>query len=196
MILTSNLSWTAHIQSTVRAAKRQLGLLYRRFFLATPQARNHIYRSSILPRLEYCSAVWDPHQLTLIKELESVQKFAGRIITSLWRQDYSTILQTLGWEPLRVRRKRQKLKLCYLILNNHSCIPRSTFTPHPHPSPRLHHNQALLSPFVPTLAHKSSFFIDVIPLWNILPASIINAPSPSSFKCKLKTFPLPTLFYT
>ena len=54
----------------------------------TPQARHTIYKSAILPKLEYCCSVWDPHSTTLTNELEKTQKFAGRVITKNWNSDY------------------------------------------------------------------------------------------------------------
>ena len=32
-----------------------------------------LYKSLILPMLDYCSSLWDPHQAYLINKLESVQ---------------------------------------------------------------------------------------------------------------------------
>ena len=184
--ITSKLSWSEHVNNISKATRRQLSLIYRKFANATPQARSHIFRTAVLPKLDYCSSVWDPHLSTLVSSLESVQKYACRVVTKHWRYDYETLLSNLGWQTLRTRRKLQKLKVCYTILSHQSCIPATTFTPHPHPSPRLHHNRALLTPFVRTVAHKSSFFIDIIPLWNSLSSVIVNSSSPSSFKSRLK----------
>jgi len=127
-------------------------------------------------------SVWDPHLSTLVSSLKSAQKFACCVITKQWRGDYETLLSNLRWQTLKTRRKLQKLKVCYTILDHQSCIPAIIFTSQPCPSPRLHHNKALFAPYVRTVAHKSSFFIDIIPLWNSL---IVSSPS-SSFKSRLK----------
>ena len=82
----------------------------------------------------------------------------------------------------------QKLKVCYNILNDFSCIPSSSFTLHPRPSPRHPHNRIIFMPLVKTVAHKSSFFIDVIYLWNILPLTVVSSQSPSSFKSALQNY--------
>ncbi len=49
--------------------------------------------------------------------LENVQKFAGRVITGKWKEPYNILLEELNWLPLTIRRKIQKLKVCY---NNYS----------------------------------------------------------------------------
>ena len=87
-----------------------------------------------------------------------------------------------------------KLKVLYNILNNHSRIPQTTFTHQPHPSPRHPHNKILFQPFVPTLSHRHSFFVDVIPVWNSLSSFIVNSPSPNIFKSRLCTLSWYTVF--
>ena len=62
--ISSNLSWTEHITSTCKKAKRHLGLLNRSLYLSPPHIRKQIYQSTILPKLEYCSSVWGPHYQT------------------------------------------------------------------------------------------------------------------------------------
>ncbi len=77
----------------------------------------------------------------------------------------------------------QKLKLCFKILRKESCIPPTAFTPmHPQPSPRSLNSVQLFTPFVPTDAHKFSYFIDVIKHWNALPDEIVSAQTPLIFK--------------
>ena len=70
---------------------------------------------------------------------------------------YMTLCSTLNWQPLSLRRKLQKLKVCYNIVNNRSIIPSSTFSLHPRPSPHYPHSQILYKPFVKTSSHMNSF---------------------------------------
>ena len=184
--LSSKLTWSDHINNTCKAAKRQIGLIHRQFHQAPSELRLKIYNTTILPKLEYCSAVWDPHLKKDIASLDSVQKFAGRTITKNWAMDVTELQSRLNWQSLGTRRKNIKLKVAYNIVNNLSRIPSSSFVNHPSPSPRHPHNQMLFKPFVSTLAHRHSFFIDVIPLWNSLSPLIINSPSPNVFKSRLK----------
>ncbi len=78
--ISKNLSWSQNITNTVRTSKQQLGLLHRTLKDASQQSKHTIYRSTVLPKLEYCAAVWDPHQSTLTKKLENTQSFACKII--------------------------------------------------------------------------------------------------------------------
>ena len=131
--ICSSLSWSEHITSTCKKAKLHLGYINRRFSQSSQHVRAQLYWSAVLPKLDYCGSVWDPHHQSDISALEGVQKFAARITTQQWKADYPTLTSTLNWEPLSLRRKVQKLKVCFNILNNLSIIPPDTFIPHPHP---------------------------------------------------------------
>ncbi len=76
--LTSNLKWSTHIDITCKKVKRQLGMIHRQFHQSPPNIRNQIYRSSVLPRLDYCGAVWDPHHHTDIQKLEKVKNLPAK----------------------------------------------------------------------------------------------------------------------
>ena len=180
--LTPNLSWSAHIENISKSSKQLLGRIHRNFRDAPKLLRHKIYKTTVLPKLDYCGAVWDPHQLKSTKLLENVQKFAGRIITQDWSSSYPFLCSSLDLKPLSIRRRMQKLKLCFKILRKESCIPPTAFTPHPQPSPRSSNSVQLFTPFVPTDAHKFSYFIDVIKHWNALPDEIVSAQNPLIFK--------------
>ena len=75
--LSNNLTWGAHIDNVCNSTKRQIGCIHRQLHYAPPQLRHKIYITTTLPKLEYCSAVWDPHHVKRRQQLEYVQKFAG-----------------------------------------------------------------------------------------------------------------------
>ena len=185
---SSNLTWSEHIKSTCKKAKKQLGFIHHYLSQSPPNVRHQIYRATVLPKLEYCCAVWDPHYVSDIDALENLQKFAGCVITRQWHSDYHILCSTLNWQPLSVRRKLQKVKVCYNIVNDRSIIPSSTFSLHPHPSPCHPHSQILYKPFVKTTSHMNSFFIAVIPIWNTLPSVVVESSNPSIFKQRVTEY--------
>ena len=91
-------------------------------------------------------------------------------------------IQLMNWPPLATHRKRQKLLLCRRILLGGSVIPPSVFTPHPHPSPRLHHCMALHCPNTRTSAHLHSFLPSTVKLWNKLSSELISLRTQVTFK--------------
>ena len=76
------------------------------------------------------------------------------------------------------------LRLCTrcITISYQSFLLQSLPLTLPHPSPRHPHSKILFIPYTSTYAHKFSFYVDVIPLWNSLPLYVVNSPSASSFK--------------
>ena len=58
--IAPDLKWNTHITNTCKSAKQKLGLLYRNFHLADQKTLSQLYKALVLPKLDYCSCVWDP----------------------------------------------------------------------------------------------------------------------------------------
>ena len=83
--ITSDLSWRRHISEVTSKAKRLLGFLYRIFRDSNPQCMAKLYKTIVLPHLDYCSCVWDPSHVTHIARIERVQSFAARVVLNDWQ---------------------------------------------------------------------------------------------------------------
>ena len=70
--LNSSLSWSPHIKNTCRSTIRQLGLIHRKLHSAPQNVRLKLCSSVVLPKLDYCCAVWDPHLVKDKAELDRV----------------------------------------------------------------------------------------------------------------------------
>ena len=82
-----------------------------KLYSAPQHVRHKIYTSVILPKLDYCCSVWDPHLNKNKQELDKVQKFAGRVITHDWKSDLPTLQNHLKWKDPTTRRKSIKLSV-------------------------------------------------------------------------------------
>ena len=116
MTITSDLKWSLHILHSCNSAKRKLGLLYRNFYQADQRTLTHLYKALVLPKLDYCSCVWDPSSSSLTAKLEAVQRFAAKLCSKQWSGDSHSLVSSLGWPPLQSRRLRQKAMLCRRII--------------------------------------------------------------------------------
>ena len=188
--ITSDLRWNTHISNTCKSAKQKLGLLYRNFHLADQQTLCQLYKTLVLPKLDYCSSVWDPTSSTLVEKLESVQRFAAKLCSKRWSDSPTTLSKALNWPTLHSRRSRQKVMLCRRIFKNESIIsPSSYFSPPAHLNSRLYHPHSVRVPFARTAFFQTSFFISVCHLWNSLPEQVVSLSTSRLFKVALSHLP-------
>ena len=103
--ISSDLSWASHIETVCCKAKRQIRLLHRHFYAGSPSCKSQLYKSLVLPILDYCSSLWDPNYAIHINKLESVQKLAARFVSGRWNNNYDSLLNHLNWSELSTRRK-------------------------------------------------------------------------------------------
>ena len=96
----------------VLAALRRLRPICPQSTLAT------IYKSLILPRLDYCNAVWGCIGNGLSQKLEKLQNRAARITGSSWDVSSAPILHALKWDSLADRRAKQLKSLMFKTVNN------------------------------------------------------------------------------
>ena len=172
--LTSTLSWSVHISKVCARARRQVGILYRKFYgHANSPTLFKLYLSFVRPLLEYAAPVWDPHHKGLIDSLESVQKFGLKVVTGAWDSDYVTLLSSCNISSLQSRRRQLKMLFLYKIIHG------ETFPNPPIQARNIarylrsngqHH---FVRPPTHSNAHYFSFFPHSITLWNSLPNSVL-----------------------
>jgi len=76
VVITSDLSWSEHVQSICNKCRKLVDLLYRQFYLnAYSDTLCQFYLLCIRPHLEYACTVWDPYpakEKTLLEALQSM----------------------------------------------------------------------------------------------------------------------------
>ena len=105
--ISSDLIWSSHINNTCNKARKQLGFLYQNFYQADCKNIAYLYKSTIVPLLDYCCCVWDLYHTTYIAKLAKVQKFRAKLSTGLWSQSYDYHLSQVKWPTWSSRRKFQ-----------------------------------------------------------------------------------------
>ena len=78
--MTLKLSWHPHINQLCHKANQLLGFLQRNLQGCSRTLKEHSYKQLILPTIEYCSAIWDPHHQNAIHPLEMIQHIAARFV--------------------------------------------------------------------------------------------------------------------
>ena len=100
ILLHHKMSWHPHINQLCHKANRLLGFLTRNLRCSSKILKEHAYRQFILPILEYCSAIWDPHHFNAIYHLEMIQHRAARfVLNKPWRRnDMDSVSDATGLE--------------------------------------------------------------------------------------------------
>jgi len=75
------------------------------------------FSTYVKPRLEYCSPVWSPMSVTVVNDLESVQRRFTKPLPGFKSHSYDDRCARLGIDRLELRRLRDDLILCYKILH-------------------------------------------------------------------------------
>ena len=110
VLLSSDMSWSPHINAICVKARRLVGLLYRRFYRwSDRQSLLTLYTVYVRPRLEYCSCVWDPFLQKDVNLLESIQKFALKVCCKQWSASYQELLDASYLSSLQTRRENARL---------------------------------------------------------------------------------------
>ena len=186
--LSSDMSWSPHINKINTKARRLIGLFYRRFYFCSPSTLVTFYTSFIRPLLEYASAVWDPYLCKDIDLLEKTQTFALRICLKNWSLSSDNLLSQLNLSALADRRLISKLCHLFKIIKNYEDFrsPPISFKSQPYNSRHL--NSLALCPI---FAHSSQFYFSFFPHtisnWNSLSNNTVNLSSLSLFKKLLKS---------
>ena len=175
------LSWEAHISEVVSKVAKVLAALRRLRPIYPQSTLVAIYKSLILPHLDYCSAVWG----CISQKLEKLQNRAARIITgSGWDVRSAQILCALKWESLADRRYKQLKSLMFKTANN--LVPEylsdkftSVNTIHRHNLRGAQHN--LFIPRPNTEALKKSFRYRGALTWNDLSVEAKQATTLNNF---------------
>ena len=175
--MDETLSWEAHISEVVSKVAKVLAALRRLRPICPQSTLVTIYKSLILPHLDYCSAVWGCIGNGLSQKLQKLQNRAARIITgSGWDvRSAVQILRVLNWESLADRRAKQLKSLMFKTANN--LVPEylsdkftSVNTVHRHNLRGAQHNL-----FIPRPSYRGAV------TWNSLSVEAKQATTLNSF---------------
>ena len=184
--MTNDATFNKHI-TNVTHTLRKLGAWILRTFESREMAVLHTtWKMLSLPRHDYCSILWSPHQAGLINELELVQWSFLRKCNSFYVQDYWDALKKHKLYSLQRRRERFMIIYVYKILEG---IAPPTGIEENREGRRRRTLKITTSARTTSTRYHS--FNHVAPrLWNCLPASIreLTNKTVDCFKTALDNF--------
>ena len=132
-----------------------------------------LYKSMILPLLDYCDVIYNFCTMYESEQLDKLQKQASLLCTSVFRiTSNEKLLKELGRPKLTNRRTRHRLVLFYKILNylipqylKHLC----NLMPHNTNYYQLRRNNSFLVPLILRESFSKSYFPKTIRAWSKQP---------------------------
>ena len=116
--VSSDLSFSIHIQNTVASANQLIGWAMRTFRRRSRLVMMTIWKSLIQSKLDYCSQLCLTDQLSISK-LESVQRHFTSQISGLDGQDYWERLESLRLYSQERRRERYRIIFIWKVLQGY-----------------------------------------------------------------------------
>ena len=188
IIISQNMKWTKHITLTCSRANREFGFIKRNVKIRSPRIKEKLYNSLVRPHVEYASAVWSPHEVKPIHQLEMVQRSAARWTPNRHHNTSSVnrMLEDLQWQTLEQRRTDCRLVLLFQIIYGLVQIPPTNYLqPSLNTTSHKNHNYTYEQCSTRTNYFKYSFFPYTTVIWNNLPYQLVNSPSVISFKAQV-----------
>lgn len=115
--LSSDGSFSMHIINVTKKARGQVGWILRTFKTRDSLPMLTLYKTLVLPLLEYCCQLWSPWKVGDKQLLEGVQRSFTSKITAVNHLDYWGRLEALDLYSLERRRERYTIIYIYKILN-------------------------------------------------------------------------------
>ena len=177
VVLDETLSYNNHASKTIKSASHKLSLLRRVRPLLTTEAALQIYKSMILPVIEYGNILYDTACKKLTNKLQIIQNKCLKVVHKKPKLTPSSEIHRLSKiKPLRYRRLTNLLIHAYkrswvLKYRDNRKIPTRTFATRNLKCPNSKKSQTQNS-----IAYRTAS------AWNRLESSIRDQPSLSTYK--------------
>ena len=116
VILSEEANFRAHIEHVEKKVRRKIGWVLRTFYSRNVYFMKTMFKTLIVPHIDYCSQLWMPIQATQVKAVEKLQKDFINRIPALRELDYWQQLDTLQMLSLQRRLERYRILYVWKIL--------------------------------------------------------------------------------
>ncbi len=117
--MSASAEFKDHIDSITDTVKDLTAWILRSFKTRSKSVMLQLWKSIVIPRLDYCSQLWNPSKAYLIKQLEELQKNFVRRINGFSNMDYHSALKKLKLYSLQRRRERYQIIYLWSIIESH-----------------------------------------------------------------------------
>ena len=116
--MSASAEFKDHVDNITDTVKDLTAWILRSFKTRSKTVMLQLWKSIVIPRLNYCSQLWNPSKVYLIKQLEELQKNFVRRIHGFGNMDYHTALRKLKLYSLQRRRERYQIIYLWSIIES------------------------------------------------------------------------------
>lgn len=195
VIMDENLASSAHCKYIFRKCSQVSSLICKTFLSGNIDLMLKAYKIYVLPLLDYCSQIYNPHKVSDINLLERVQRKFTKTVLKNSSLSYNERINELGLDRLELRRIHTDLHFAYRILHNEVLGLGSLFNIKTSNKNTRQAEKVILdiSPFKSDI-RKFDFSCRVSRLWNMLPITCTNSINFNHFKRNIRTVKFDELF--
>jgi hypothetical protein len=190
VIIQDDLKHDKHCQKVALTCNRIMGQIWRGFKHKDLQLMMNLYKTYILPHIDYGVVVWAPYLKKDIQTIESIQRKFTRMIKGMKGLSYEERLVKLELPTLLNRRRKVDLIQAYKIKNKIDHVDASLFQTVKSTNQK-NTRSSVKEDFVVkkcrTEMRRNFFSNRVVEDWNRLPVEVQNAKTLTAFKKKLET---------
>ena len=99
VVIDSKLTWKEHIKQVLSKSNASLAILWRNLRACSRNIKEHCYKTSVRPIIEYASNIWAPHTTQdIINKIETLQRRAACFVCNGYNGNTSVtnLLYSLG----------------------------------------------------------------------------------------------------
>ena len=185
VLVADNLKPSAQCFRAAARAQKMLAIIKLAFKFLSVHSLSVLYKSFVLPLLEYCSVVWCPYYVRDIEILEKVQRRFTRILPVFRDLPYKDRLEKYHLSSLFARRLYFDLLCVFKIIHGFIDVDANSFFDFGS-DPRTRGHDYKIKALRSRLDLRSHWFVSrVIPHWNDLPAFVVRSSTIKGFKINL-----------
>ena len=118
VIMNESANFTNHLEHAVKKARQKMGWIMRTFHTRNTWFMKHMFKTLVVPHLDYCSQLWMPIDASGIQSLEKVQYDFFKRIPELREKSYWDALEHMKMVSIQRRMERYRIIYSWKILEN------------------------------------------------------------------------------
>ena len=118
VIMNDKADFTDHVTNVTKKTRQKMGWIMRSFHCRKTYFMKHMYKTLVIPHVDYCSQLWMPTEIQEIEKIEKLQRDYFRNIPQLRGKNYWDQMNIMKMLSLQRRLERYRIIYTWKILEN------------------------------------------------------------------------------